>query len=396
VNTPDSAQTSVIDSSRFRRVLGNYPTGVSVVTAIDEDGQPAGMAVGTFTSVSLDPPLIAFLPDRRSSSFPRIRTASSFCVNVLAADQEDACRAFATRGGDKFAGISWSPAPSGAPRLNGAAAWIDCDIESITDAGDHFLVMGRVRELDAPGDALPLVFFQGGYGRFSPHSLVAIPEADVVSHLRHADLARTAMERLSDELEIECTAVAPVGDQLVVVASSGRSANGTRPTRVGQRSPFLPPLGPLFLANADSAAFNLWLSRADYPDEQLRDAQRARLDRVRRRGWSLSLTGTQHTAFERALGRYSNGHRTSEDLHEIQRLAVAADDLFDPADIDDRKTYDVRSIAAPVTGSDGTPVLHLALWGLLTGLTGESVTAYITRLRAAADDVSRTIRAQVR
>src|ERR1700732_2676862 len=95
------------DSLHFRRILGNYPTGVSVITAIDADGVPAGIAVGSFTSVSLDPPLVACLPDKGSSSFPRIRTASSFCANVLAADQEDVCRAFATPGGDKFAGITW-------------------------------------------------------------------------------------------------------------------------------------------------------------------------------------------------------------------------------------------------------------------------------------------------
>ncbi|WP_245607231.1 flavin reductase family protein [Pseudonocardia spinosispora] len=162
-----SDSTTDIDSIRFREVLGSYPTGVTVITAVGEDGRPAGMAVGSFTSVSLDPPLVAFLPDRSSSSFPRIRTASSFCVNVLAADQEAVCRAFATRGGDKFAGVGWQPAGSGAPRLDGVAAWIDCDFESVQEAGDHYIVLGRVRELDSTDERPPLVFFQGGYGRFS-------------------------------------------------------------------------------------------------------------------------------------------------------------------------------------------------------------------------------------
>jgi flavin reductase (DIM6/NTAB) family NADH-FMN oxidoreductase RutF len=156
-----------IDPRHFRDVLGNYPTGVTVVTAIDESGAPAGMAVGSFTSVSLDPPLVAFLPDKSSSSFPKIRTATSFCVNVLAADQEELCRGFAVRGGDKFAGVEWAPTGSGAPRLDGVAAWIDCDFESVTEAGDHYLVLGRVRELDSPGDRRPLVFFQGVYGHFT-------------------------------------------------------------------------------------------------------------------------------------------------------------------------------------------------------------------------------------
>ena len=157
---------TLIDPLQYRRVLGSYPTGVTVVTAIDADGAPAGMAVGSFTSVSLDPPLVAFLPDKSSTSFPKIRTASSFCVNVLAADQEELCRSFAKRGGDKFAGVKWFETESGAPRLDGVAAWIDCDFESITEAGDHYFVLGRVRDLDADAGKQPLVFFQGGYGRF--------------------------------------------------------------------------------------------------------------------------------------------------------------------------------------------------------------------------------------
>jgi flavin reductase (DIM6/NTAB) family NADH-FMN oxidoreductase RutF len=113
---------------------------------------------------------VAFLPDRSSTSFPRIRTASSFCVNVLAAHQSDVCRAFAVSGGDKFADVQWSRSPSGAPRLHGTAAWIECDFESITEAGDHYFVLGRVRDFNGAPDASPLVFLQGGYGRVIPHS----------------------------------------------------------------------------------------------------------------------------------------------------------------------------------------------------------------------------------
>jgi len=216
-----SGSTTSIDGQRLRAVMGSYPTGVTVITAIGKDGEPAGMTVGTFTSVSLDPPLVAFLPDRSSTSFPRIRTASSFCVNVLAADQEDVCRAFATRGGDKFAGVAWTPTSSGAPRIDGVAAWVDCDFESVQEAGDHWFVLGRVRQLDASGERLPLVFYQGGYGKFAPSSLVALPEADFVSHLRLADVARPQLERVAAEIGTECVVTVPIDDQLVVLASAG-------------------------------------------------------------------------------------------------------------------------------------------------------------------------------
>lgn len=163
-----ASETVVTDSQRFRQVLGAFPTGVTVVTALGADGRPVGMAVGSFTSVSLDPPLIVYLPARTSTSFPRIRRASSFCVNVLGAHQQDLCRAFASKGGDKFAGVEWSPTPSGAPRLHGVEAWIDCTPYRITTAGDHFLVIGRVEALDCTDAGHPMVFHRGRYGHVTP------------------------------------------------------------------------------------------------------------------------------------------------------------------------------------------------------------------------------------
>jgi 3-hydroxy-9,10-secoandrosta-1,3,5(10)-triene-9,17-dione monooxygenase reductase component len=154
------------DAAQFRQVLGHFPTGVTVVTAMGPSG-PVGLAVGSFASVSLDPPLVAFFPDRSSSSWPQIEAAGSFCVNILAEEQEVVCRRFATKGDDKFAGLGWKPAGSGSPLLDGVLAWIDCDIESITEAGDHFCVMGRVRDLAVTQDGGPLLFFRGGYGRFA-------------------------------------------------------------------------------------------------------------------------------------------------------------------------------------------------------------------------------------
>jgi 3-hydroxy-9,10-secoandrosta-1,3,5(10)-triene-9,17-dione monooxygenase reductase component len=153
------------DSAQFRQVLGHFPTGVTVITADGVDG-PVGLAVGSFSSVSLDPPLVGFFPDKGSSSWPKIEVTGSFCVNILAAEQEDVCRRFAMKGDDKFAGLGWTAAGSGAPRIHDVLAWIDCDIHSVTDAGDHFFVLGAVRDLGVADEGGPLVFFRGGYGRF--------------------------------------------------------------------------------------------------------------------------------------------------------------------------------------------------------------------------------------
>jgi flavin reductase (DIM6/NTAB) family NADH-FMN oxidoreductase RutF len=176
--TSDENGIRTIEPDWYRRVLGQYPTGVCVVTADGPGAGRSGMVIGSFTSVSLDPPLIAFYPAKTSTSWPKIAAAGSFCVNILGADQEAVCRAFSGKASDKFAGISHRPAPeTGAPLIDGVVAWVDCDIETVQDAGDHLLVLGRVRALDMETPRLPLLFFQGGYGRFLPLSLIAPNES---------------------------------------------------------------------------------------------------------------------------------------------------------------------------------------------------------------------------
>ncbi|GIU83842.1 MAG: monooxygenase [Acidimicrobiales bacterium] len=158
---------SRVDERRFREVLGHLPTGVTVVTGISDEG-PSGLVVGSFSSVSLRPPLVAFFVDHGSKSWPLIRSRNSFAVNVLAADQKDLCTRFARSGEDKFAGVTWHPSPvSGSPLLGGVVAWIDCDIYDERAYGDHDIVVGLVRALDADGSDSPLVFFRGRLGTFA-------------------------------------------------------------------------------------------------------------------------------------------------------------------------------------------------------------------------------------
>lgn len=164
VITPPGA--AAIDAAHFREVLGHFPTGVTVITAMTYGGRLGGLAVGSFFSVSLDPPLVGFCAGKGSTSWPGIRAAGSFCANVLAEDQEEACRAMADKGGDKFAGLDWTPATSGSPKLADVLAFVDCDIEAIHDAGDHEICVGRVLQLAVERETRPLLFFRGGYGTF--------------------------------------------------------------------------------------------------------------------------------------------------------------------------------------------------------------------------------------
>lgn len=159
VNEPTG---ETIDAARYRQVLGHFPTGVTVITSA-ADGVPLGLSVGSFFSVSLQPPLVGFCVGGQSKSWPKIRETGRFCANVLAEDQEDVCRVFASSGGDKFTGLGWRHSLSGSPVLTDVLAWVDCTIQSEHEDGDHRLVIGRVVELEVGRETGPLVFFRGGY-----------------------------------------------------------------------------------------------------------------------------------------------------------------------------------------------------------------------------------------
>lgn len=156
-----------IDPADFRRVLGHFPTGVTVV-ATHHGGRAVGLVIGSFFSVSLEPPLVGFCVGHASKSWEVIEAAGHFVVNVLSDHQTDICAVFAGKGEDRFAGVDWVPGPGhGSPRIAGSLAHIDCSMEATHLGGDHTIVVGRVHALDVAHEAVgPLLFFKGGYGGF--------------------------------------------------------------------------------------------------------------------------------------------------------------------------------------------------------------------------------------
>ena len=154
------------DSSHFRHVLGHVPTGVVVVTGCSTEGIPAGVTIGSLVSASLEPPLVGFFPGVTSRSWPLIVERGSFCVNVLAQSHDELCWKFAKEPVDgsasRFDDINYTLSPGGAPVLPGVIAWIDCSIESISPAGDHWFVLGKVNELHTTeSKESAMVFFKG-------------------------------------------------------------------------------------------------------------------------------------------------------------------------------------------------------------------------------------------
>jgi flavin reductase (DIM6/NTAB) family NADH-FMN oxidoreductase RutF len=159
-----SGHVTSFDQARFRETLGHFATGVTIVTAMEDEG-PVGFTCQSFAALSLDPPLVVLAPAKSSTSWPKIAAAGAFCVNILEASQEALCRSFAVSGADKFEGIGWGTAATGAPVLDGALAFVDCRLETVHDAGDHELVIGRVLDLGV-GEGSPLLYYRSGFGAF--------------------------------------------------------------------------------------------------------------------------------------------------------------------------------------------------------------------------------------
>lgn len=159
-----------IDGKQFRQVLGHFATGVTVITADAAEG-PVGMVANSFTSVSLDPPLVLFCPATASDTWPSIRDHGGFCVNVLNHEQEELAIKFSKKGIDRYEGVEHLISAHGVPRLGGAVAHLDCKIVAEHPAGDHVIVVGEVLELDAV-DGLtdahaPLIFHRGAFARLA-------------------------------------------------------------------------------------------------------------------------------------------------------------------------------------------------------------------------------------
>lgn len=166
--TPAEEAVPSVGPDRFRAVLGHFPTGVVVVTGT-AGGRPVGMTVGSFFSLSLQPPLVGFAVDHGSHTWPLLQASGTFCINVLAEHQAGLASWFAKRGVDRFGHVGWARSPGGTPILDGAVAWMDCELYAVHSLGDHNLVAATVCRLDADESSTgPLLFYRRAYGGFRP------------------------------------------------------------------------------------------------------------------------------------------------------------------------------------------------------------------------------------
>lgn len=167
--TPVTEQTPSTDITPafYRQVLGKLPTGVVAITGVNGDNEKLGLVVGTFQSLSLEPPLVMFCVDKSSSTWPRLRQLKNFTANILADDQIAICRSLSRKGPEKFENLPCTEGPLGTPHLDGATAYIDCKVTAEVVVGDHYMVVGAVTNMEE-GSGNALIFRGGKFGQYQP------------------------------------------------------------------------------------------------------------------------------------------------------------------------------------------------------------------------------------
>lgn len=386
--------TEPVDPTLLRHALDRHPSGVCVATA-QVDGQPVGLVVEGMSRLSESEPLVVFsFPKSRVSGGP-IREAALVCVNVLSSEQGDVCRQVAN-GTIDWSTVPWRVGTADTVTLPGAVACLECEVHRLVDVGDSVIVVARVLAVGVQGSTLPLLKYQGIYGRFSPLSFVSHAGQDLMTDLRVGDAIRGEMEVLSQRTELECTAVARVGNELVIIVRAG-SPSGSNPRReLGLRVPFVPPLGSV-LAAYDRDAHDVWIGQlGSSAPRALLDSLEVKVARIRTRGWSLALRTDHHDELDRGLVDFTMGRLSPQDQQRFLGLIVNLQDSFEPAEVSASNVYEVYSLRAPVFDSEGRASISVQLLGPRGLVTGTQLLAWKTSLLASTARMSSALQGRHR
>ncbi len=387
-----TTESRALDPAQYREVMGHYPTGVTVVTGTSSDGEPVGMVVGTFTAVSLDPPLVAFMPTTTSGTYGLMRDSAAYCINVLAHDQLDLCRLMAVPRPGKFDDVDWALSPHGAPTLKDAVAHIHCRPHDVVTAGDHFIVLCEVEAMEVNRPVTPLLFFQGGYGGFNSRGMSAKGDAELIEALRLAELARPQAERVARSLGCETGVLVAANDHELTVAATAYGGNVEAREPLGVRVPLMPPLGEAYVAWADESVVEAWLGRASSQAPEVIGKYRRRLEAVRRSGFAVSRQRDddhpRYADLAEAMREYAAGDLTPARERVVRSVIAESSPFFETIDIEDGETYDLGAIVVPVLGPDGRTALCLRASQLPSSASAQTVREWVAMLTSAASEIA--------
>ncbi|WP_350351660.1 flavin reductase [Microbacterium sp. A8/3-1] len=390
-NSPAGVSNSVVDNTDradwWRTVLGEYPTGVTLVTSLDESGAPVAMVVGTFSAVSQDPPLVGFMPNGDSTTFPAIRARGRFVANVLGANHEAVCRAFAKKSPDRFSSAEWVETETGIPRLENAVAWFDASITDVHVAGDHDIVVASVNDFGV-GDAdagLPLLFLRGGYGSFTVPSLT-FDAHGYARQLKLADAVRDAIRDAAEELDAELVVCGLSGDSVVVLhAMNIKSGVAAHERPVGASFPFAAPLAPSFAAWGTEESVKTWIENARHLTGTVdRAALTELLEQTRARGFAVTRGDAVIDDFNRVV---SDPEAPRSELARVWQLITQQNDGGPDAGI----PADATAIQFPIFDESGTAALVVAVTSFRSAIDVRGGEEFAERVRSLSRDLTAAV-----
>lgn len=383
---------TTFDPKLFRDVMGHYPTGVAVVTGRGEDGEVLALVVGTFSSVSLDPPLVSFMPMKTSRTFQKLRSCSSLCINILGGDQESEVMKIAQRWEKKLEGIDWFPSPSGDPVLRDSVSWIDTRISEVVEAGDHWIVLCEVKDMEVTNPVTPLLFFQGGYGSFVGTSMMDRMSSDILPSIHAAHSAHEELEKLADEIGCEVTVAAAVSQDELATIYSTVGDNATKEAGLADRLPLVPPIGDSVVFAQPEEFQERWLGKIRDASDDFLDMLRGRLEYLRAHGYVVAfLPETGSNAYEKmvaATKEYKKARLTPAQERAIRDAIYRADEVdYQVQKIVEDKVYDMAAIAFPVRDPHGDNTMTLRLAQLPSKVSGETVLGWIELAKKAIETI---------
>ncbi|TJY66262.1 flavin reductase family protein [Arthrobacter sp. CAU 1506] len=341
--------------SYWRQVLGHYPTGITIITSTDRGGRPVGMIVGTFTSVSAEPPLIGFMPQRTSQTFREIEQTGRFRASVLGASHEKFCRDFFSAPKEsRFSSEAWEFDAHGIPRLTDSVAWFDATVYSVLPAGDHVLVLGEVADLGLGprAGAVPLVFLNGGYGTFTKPQPGFSPE-DFGGRLRVANSVTGLVRQLTMELGVECALSTVVHDQVVVLAAAD-----LRSPYVGTSFPFAAPMGPGAAAWSPLEVRERWINNGLQITGKMDTTLISDIiDLTRFHGYAISFGHTMDDGFEAVLSS------AKDDAQALSQVWEALEMSYKEFRSDPRPEAHASVLQIPIFGPDEHTAYELVVSG---------------------------------
>lgn len=379
------------DPKVFREVMGHYPTGVAVITGRSSEGEILALVVGTFSSVSLDPPLVSFMPMKTSRTFQKLRKCESLCINILGGEQQAEMLAVAQRWENKLDGIEWYPSPSGDPILKNSIAWVDTTISDVVEAGDHWIVLCAVADLQITNSVNPLLFFQGGYGSFVGTERVSRMDYELLPAIHAAHSVSDRLNDLAHSIGCEVSVFAAISDDELATVFSALSADATLEGGLASRFPMVPPIGDSYMFDKSEELQRRWMHKLKNASEEIHERHRKRLDFIQKHGYLLALlpeNGSQ--AYEqmiRATQEYKKANPTPMEERTI-REAIGTTRLdYDPCELIPDETYDIGSIVLPVRDPSGSYTMTLRLAQLPSKVMGSDVANWIERAKTVAQEI---------